>query len=162
VAAMWMQGKKADADAAPAPPRPPSRLSRLYTRTVRSPGFNNAVLGLLGAWAFVSGSSEYLKRDEPWPGGVTLGVMAMIYAAQKLTNAPRAELISSWRIFTIFFGLYMCMKMLADPVPEGGGIGWTVGKYVLVLGVVVLYSKFWRGPSGTDEPVPGERPRADA
>jgi hypothetical protein len=114
---------------------------RLYEILVRSPVSSAVVLGLLGVWAFCSGVFGHLKQSEPWPGGVTLGVMAIIYAAQALTGAPRIEVMCSWRILLTFFGLYMTIKLMTE---VEGGVGFAVLKGVGVVVIVYVYSKLWR------------------
>jgi hypothetical protein len=136
---------------------------------VRNPISNAIVLGLLGVWAFYSGMSNYLKQPEPWPGGVTLGVMAIICAAQVLTGSSRIETMCSWRILLTFFGLYMTMRL----VTEGkGSIEFAILKGVAVMVVVYVYSKFWRrsyveswGLDNSKEveyPAPNPGPQADS
>jgi hypothetical protein len=116
-------------------------VRRLYEVLVRNPVPNAVVLGLLGVWASYSGLSSYLKQSEPWPGVVTLGVMAIICAAQGLTGSSRIELMCSWRILLTFFGLYMIMKLMAG---VQGGVGFAVVKCIVVIGMVYFYAKIWR------------------
>jgi hypothetical protein len=118
-----------------------SGARRVYEALVRSPVSNAIVLGLLGAWAFCSGVSDYLKESKPWPGGVTLGAMAIICAAQTLTGASRIEVKCSWRILFTFYGLYMIMDLLTK---GKGGIEMAIIKGVAVIAIVYVWSKFWR------------------
>ena len=143
---------------------------RLYEVLVRNPVSNAVVLGLLGMWALYSGASSYLKQSEPWPGGVTLGVMAIICAVQGLIGSSRIELMCSWRILLTFFGLHMTMKLMAD---VQGGIGSAVVKCIAVIVIVYFYAKIWRRSyadswglnktEGFNEySAPNQRPQADA
>jgi hypothetical protein len=142
---------------------------RLYEVLVRSAVSNAVVLGLLGVWAFYSGVSSYLKQSEPWPGGVTLGVMAIICAAQVLTGAPRIELMCSWRILLTFFGLYMTMSLMTE---GKGSIESAVLKGVAVMVIVYIYSKLWRrsyaeswglnNSKGVEYSAPNPGPQADS
>ena len=119
------------------------QVRRVYNVIVRSPVSNAVVLGLVGFWACYSGVSSYLKQSEPWPGGLTLGVMAIICAAQSLAGSPRVEIMCSWRILQTFFGLYVIMKLMAD---VKGGIGFTIVKCTVVVGAVLFYAQIWRRP----------------
>jgi len=147
-----------------------NQARRLYDVIVRSPVSNAVVLGLLGLWAFYSGTSNYLKQSEPWPGGVTLGVLAIICAVQWLIGSPRVELMCSWRILLTFFGFYTVMNLMAE---VKGGVGFTVVKCLVVIWAVYFYARIWRRPyaeswgldkgKGVEEcSTPNQRPQADA
>ena len=118
-----------------------SGARRVYEALVRSPVSNAVVGGLLGAWAFYSGVSDYWKQSKLWPGGVTLGVMGIIWAAQVLTGASRIEILCTWRIFFTFFGLYGIMNILAEG--KGDSV-LAVVKGVAVIGIVYTCLKVWR------------------
>lgn len=122
---------------------PPNRFGTLYRSIVSNEKLNYAVLGILGLWGFYSGASKLLlKQSEPWPGGVTLGVLAIICAAQGLTRSPRVELMCSWRILVTFFGLYMGIDLLADLKDD---IWFDVAlSSAVVIGVAWIYSGLWR------------------
>lgn len=122
---------------------PPHRFDTLYRSIVSNEKLNYAVLGILGLWGFYSGASKLLlKQSEPWPGGVTLGVMAIICAAQGLTRSPRVELMCSWRILVTFFGLYKSIEIFSD---LRDGIWFDVAlSSVVVVGVAWIYSMLWR------------------
>jgi hypothetical protein len=118
-----------------------SGTRRVYDALVRSPVSNAIVLGLLGVWAFCFGVSDYLKESKPWPGGVTLGAMAIICAAQALTGASRIEVKCSWRILFTFYGLYGIMNILTR---GKGGIEMAVIKGAAVVAIAYVCSKVWR------------------
>ena len=122
---------------------PPHRFDTLYRSIVSNEKLNYAVLGILGLWGFYSGASKLLlKQAEPWPGGITLGVMAIICAAQGLARSPRVELMCSWRILVTFFGLYRGMEFFSD---LRGDLWFDVAlRSVLVVGVAWIYFQLWR------------------
>jgi len=118
-----------------------SGARRVYEALVRSPLSNAIVGGLLGAWAVYSGMSDYWKQSKPWPGGVTLGVLGLIWAGQVLTGASRIETACTWRIFYTFFALYMVMDMLTK---GKGDIGLAVVKGIGVIVIAYICSTVWR------------------
>lgn len=118
-----------------------SGARRVYEALVRSPISNALVGGFLGTWAVYSGVSDYWKQSKPWPGGVTLGLLAIIWAAQVLTGASRIEIVCTWRIFFTFFGLYGLMNILTT---GKGDIVLAVVKGIAVIVIVYICSTFWR------------------
>lgn len=119
-----------------------SGARRVYEALVRSPVSNALVGGLLGVWAFYFGMSDYWKQSKPWPGGVTLGVIAIIWAVQVLTGASRIEILCTWRIFFTFFGLYGIMDILARGAR--GDIEMAVMKGIAVIVIAYICLKVWR------------------
>jgi hypothetical protein len=126
-----------------------SFLSRAYAATVGNPKVHLVLLGLVGLGGLYVGASRHLEQGRPWPSGVTLGILALIWAVQGLTGAHPAAIRNTSRILVTFYLVSLAFQILQGDFSDG--LATLAASFLMVFLIFLVTIRIWR-KEGVERP----------